>query len=196
MSRASSDDDRATRESDDTDEGVYAQDEAASSDARGRRLRRLRQAKVATLPKETGVTTRSQRKTPGKGKRAVPPKASPQAEASELPAGETAAADEAAVLSVEEAEQATATEPPEGWGMTFALLSHLEARAARLGESSAFDHRGLSNDIGKWRQMVIRTKAKDPDALAVRLVIQGWNRLVETAERSQEAAARGATPLT
>ena len=57
MSQASSDDDGLTRESDATDEGVYAQDGAASSDARGRRQRRLRQAKVATLPKETGVTT-------------------------------------------------------------------------------------------------------------------------------------------
>ena len=188
MSQASSDDDGLARESDATDEGVYAQDEAASSDARGRRQRRPRQAKVATLPKETGVTTRSQRKTPGKGKRAVPPKASPQAVASELPDKETAAADEAAVLSVEEAEQATATEPPAGWGMTFALLSHLQARAARLSENSAFDHRGLSDDIDDWRQRVIRTKANDPDALAVRLALQGWSGLVENAERSQEAA--------
>ena len=97
MSQASSDDDGLTRESDGTDEGVCAQDGAASSDARGRRQRRLRKAKGAAPPKETGVTTRSQRKTPGKGKRAVPPKASPQAVASELPDEETAAADEAGV---------------------------------------------------------------------------------------------------
>ena len=41
--------------------------------------------------------------------------------------------------------------------------------------------------------MVVDTKAKDPDALVVRLVLQGWSRLVESSERSQEAAAQGST---
>ena len=109
--------DGSAPESDGTDDDVYTQEEAAASDARARRPRLPRKAKAVGAPKEASATGRSQRKTPGKGKRAVPPKASPQAVASELPDKETAAADEAAVLSVEEAEQATATEPPAEWGL-------------------------------------------------------------------------------
>jgi hypothetical protein len=94
MSRASSDDDDATRESEDTDESVYTQ-EGATPDARGRRPRLPRKAKADGVPKEGSAAGRSQRKTPKKGKRTVPSKVPPEATAPELSVEETEAADEA-----------------------------------------------------------------------------------------------------